>query len=107
MGRLRMPKEIARRLWRLIAEGASTDRAAAMVGVSANTGERWFRDGGGMAPMPLAGPSDRYLTQAEREVIDLCWAEGWSQADIAREIGLDGSTISREHARNNVGGLPP
>src|SRR3954452_21928197 len=106
MGRLRMPKEMERRFWRLIAEGASTERAAATVGVSANTGERWFRDGGGMAPMPLTEPSDRYLSQAEREVIDLCWAEGWSQADIAREIGRDASTISRELARNKLVGFP-
>jgi IS30 family transposase len=104
MGRLRMPKETERRFWRLIAGGASTERAAATVGVSANTGERWFRDGGGMAPMPLTEPSDRYLTQAEREVIDLCWAEGWSQADIAREIGRDASTISRELVRNKLEG---
>ena len=57
MGRLRMPKEIERKFWRLIAEGSSTERAAAMVGVSANTGERWFRDGGGMAPMPWPSPA--------------------------------------------------
>jgi len=104
MGRPRMPKEIERRFWRLIAEGLSTERAAATVGVSANTGERWFRDGGGMAPMPLAEPTDRYLTQAEREMIDLCWAEGWSQAEIARETGRAASTISRELRRNRLQG---
>src|SRR3954468_6942525 len=104
MGRLRMPKEIERRCWRLIAEGASTDRAAAMVGVSANTGERWFRDGGGMKPMPLTEPSGRYLTLGERETIDLCWAEGWTQADIARELGRAPSTVSRELARNRLEG---
>src|SRR3954453_3294644 len=87
MGRLRMPKEFERRFWRLIAEGASTERAAATVGVSANTGERWFRDGGGMAPMTLSEPSGRYLTPAQRETIDLWWAEGWAPADIARVIG--------------------
>jgi len=106
MGRLRMPKEFERRFWRLIAEGLSTERAAAEVGVSANTGERWFRDGGGMASMPLAEPSDRFLTQAEREVIDLCWADGWSKADIARQTGRHASTISRELARNKLEGVP-
>jgi IS30 family transposase len=106
MGRLRMPKEFERRFWGLIAEGLSTERAAARVGVSANTGERWFRDGGGMAPMPLAEPSSRYLTQSQRETIDLCWAEGWTQADIAREIGKHASTVSRELARNKLEGVP-
>jgi len=106
MGRPRMPKEIERRFWRLIGDGHSTERAAAEVGVSANTGERWFRDGGGMAPMALTKSSDRYLTLAERDMIDLCWAEGWSQADIAREVGRDPGTISRELRRNRHEGYP-
>jgi transposase, IS30 family len=106
MGRLRMPKEIERGFWRLIAAGSSTEQAAEAVGVSANTGTRWFRDGGGMAPMTLTEPSDRFLTLGERETIDLCWAEGWSQADIAREIGRDPSTISRELRRNRLEGFP-
>jgi transposase, IS30 family len=106
MGRLRMPKEFERRFWTLIAEGLSTERAAATVGVSANTGERWFRDGGGMAPMTLSEPSGRYLTPAQRETIDLCWAEGWTQADIARVIGKHPSTVSRELARNKLVGFP-
>jgi IS30 family transposase len=105
MGRPRMPKEIERRFWRLIAEGWSTERAAAAVGVSTNTGERWFRDGGGMAPTSLTEPSDRYLTLAERETIDLCWADGWTQADIARELGRNPSTISRELRRNKLEGV--
>ena len=106
MGRLRMPKEIERKFWRLIAEGSSTERAAAMVGVSANTGERWFRDGGGMAPMSLTEPSERFLTLAQRETIDLCWADGWTQADIAREIGRHPATVCRELARNKLEGVP-
>jgi transposase, IS30 family len=105
MGRPRMPKEIERRFWRLIAEGLPTERAAVAVGVSANTGERWFRDGGGMKPMPLTEPSGRYLTLGERETIDLCWAEGWTQADIARELGRAPSTVSRELARNKLEGF--
>ncbi|MFL6097615.1 MAG: IS30 family transposase, partial [Blastococcus sp.] len=100
-----MPKEIERRFWRLIAEGLPTARAAVAVGVSANTGERWFRDGGGMKPMPLTEASGRYLTLGERETIDLCWAEGWTQADIARELGRAPSTVSRELARNKLEGL--
>ena len=70
------------------------------------TGKNWFRDGGGMAPMTLTEPSSRYLTQAEREVIDLCWAEGWSKAEIAREIGRHASTVSRELGRNRLLAYP-
>ena len=106
MGRPRMPKEIERRFWRLIGQGRSTEGAAAEAGVSANTGERWFRDGGGMAPMSLAEPGDRYLTLAEREHIDLRLEDGASQAEIARELGRHPSTISRELDRNQLQGYP-
>ena len=102
MGRLRMPKEVGRRFWRLIAEGATTEQAATGVGVSVSTGRLWFRDGGGMPPLTLAEPTARFLTLAEREAMDLCWAEGWSQADIARELRRDASTVSRELRRNQL-----
>jgi transposase, IS30 family len=97
-----MPKQVERWFWRLIAEGWTTDRAAVEVGVSADTGHRWFTEGGGMAPMSLAEPSGRYLTLAEREVIDLCWAEGWTKAEIARQLGRHSSTIGRELDRNRL-----
>jgi IS30 family transposase len=106
MGRLRMPKEIERRFWRLIGQGWSTERAAAEVGVSANTGTRWFRDGGGMAPMTLTEPSACYLTQDERHTIDLRWEDGATAAEIARELGRDRSTVSRELRRNRLEGYP-
>jgi IS30 family transposase len=106
MGRLRMPKEIERGFWRLIAEGRSTEQAAAKVGVSPNTAERWFRDGGGMAPMTLTEPSGRYLSLAERETIDLCWAEGWSKGQIARHLGRHPATIGRELRRNRLLAYP-
>jgi IS30 family transposase len=97
-----MPREIERRFWRLIAEGRTTEQAASIVGVSVSAGRRWFRDGGGMPSLTLAEPSDRYLTVAERETIDLCWAEGWNKADIARLLGRHASTIGRELQRNRA-----
>src|SRR5688500_11698398 len=102
MVRLRIPEEVERRFWRLIAAGWTTDRAAVEVGVSANTGHRWFAEGGGMAPMSVAESSGRYLSLAEREMIDLCWAEGWSKADIARHLGRHPTTIGRELQRNRL-----
>jgi IS30 family transposase len=97
-----MPREFERAFWRLIGRGWQTRAAAHGVGVSANTGERWFRQGGGMCPVGLTALSGRYLSLAERETIDLCWAEGWSQAEIARELGRHASTISRELRRNRL-----
>ena len=106
MVRLRMPKEVQRRFWRLVAEGWTTDRAAVEAGVSANTGQRWFAEGGGMAPMSVAESSGRYLSLAEREVIDLCWAEGWSKAEIARHLRRHPTTIGRELERNRLLAIP-
>jgi IS30 family transposase len=101
-GRPRMPKEFERRFWRLIGRGFPTERAAVEAGVSVNTGNRWFTDGGGMAPLSLAEPSGRYLTLAEREHIDLRWEDGASKAEIARELGRHPTTIGRELHRNRL-----
>jgi IS30 family transposase len=100
--RVRFFRDVERRFWRLIVrEGLSIERASAEVGVSWTQGRRWFAHGGGMAPMTLRS-SGRYLSLAERETIDLCWAEGWTQAEIARELGRSASTISRELGRNRL-----
>jgi IS30 family transposase len=101
-----MPKGFQRRFWQLIGQGWSTERAAAGVGVSADTGERWFRDGGGMAPISVAKPSGRFLTLAEREYLDVRWEDGAAVREIARELSRAASTISREVKRNRLVGYP-
>jgi transposase, IS30 family len=106
MGRLRMPKEFERRFWRLIAEGVATEESAVAVGVSAQTGKKWFREGGGMAPLSLTEPRGRFLTLAEREYIDLRWEDGATNREIARELGRAASTVSRELRRNRLEGYP-
>ena len=94
VGRPGRPRQVEREFWRLIRRGWSTERSAAAVGVSPGVGKRWVRDGGGMAPLTLADPSGRFLTMAEREEIDLCWAEGWTAAQIAaRRAGRVGSSV--------------
>ena len=51
---------------------------------------------------PLAEPTGRYLSLAEREEISRGLAAQLSQAEIARRLGRDPGTISREISRNHV-----
>lgn len=99
-GRPQPSRTVQRAFWRLIAEGLSTEKASAGVGVSWPVGFRWFRHAGGMAPMSLDEPTGRYLSFAEREEIALLVAQGKGVRAIARHIGRDPSTISRELRRN-------
>jgi IS30 family transposase len=91
---------VERTFWRLIASGVTSEDAAAEVGVSTPVGTRWFRHGGGMSPLSLAEPTGRYLSFAEREEIALLNAQDHGVREIARQIGRDPSTISRELRRN-------
>jgi len=91
---------VQREFWRLIAAGITTVEAAAAVGVSSPVAVRWFRHAGGMPPLSLVEPSKRYLSFAEREEIALLRAQDVGVREIARRIGRDPSTISREVRRN-------
>ena len=93
-------KEVERQFWRVVATGITSDRAAAAVGVSQAVGTRWFRHRGGMPLNLLAPLSGRYLSFSEREEIALLRAQGCGVRSIARQVGRDPSTISRELRRN-------
>jgi hypothetical protein len=86
--------------WRLIAEGFSSEEAGLRAGVSATVGGSWFREGGGMPPISQAPLSGRYLSFAEREEIAILKARNEGVRQIARRLGRDPSTISRELRRN-------
>ncbi len=53
-----------------------------------------------MAPLSLAEPTGRYLSFAEREDLALLRAQGLGVRAIARAMGRDPGTISRELRRN-------
>jgi hypothetical protein len=53
-----------------------------------------------MPPISLAEPTGRYLSFAEREEIALLKAQDHGVRGIARQIGRDPSTVSRELRRN-------
>lgn len=100
-GHPRFQRGVEAGFWVEIAKGLLPAEAAAAVGVSQPVGQRWFHNAGGMPPFDLKKePSGRYLSFAEREEIALLKAQDWGIRDIAREIGRDPGTISRELRRN-------
>jgi IS30 family transposase len=107
-GRPEPSRAVQREFWRLIAAGITTVQAAEGVGVSAPVGVRWFRHAGGVSPLILDEPTGRYLSFAEREEIALLKAQDKGVREIARTIGRDPGTVSRELRRNAAtrGGKP-
>ncbi|WP_442977636.1 IS30 family transposase [Rhodococcoides kroppenstedtii] len=99
-GRPEPSRAVQRQFWRLIATGMSTAEASLAVGVSVPVGSRWFRHAGGMTPLSMDEPTGRYLSFAEREEIALLRAQEVGVREIARRIGRDPGTISRELRRN-------
>ena len=99
-GRPEPSRAVQRVFWRLIAAGVSTENAAAQVGVSTPVASRWFRHAGGMSPITLSEPSGRYLSFTEREEIAIMREGKQGVREIARALGRDPGTISRELRRN-------
>ena len=99
-GRPEPSRAVQRQFWHLIATGITSAEAALRVGVSVPVGTRWFRHAGGMPPISLAEPIGRYLSFEEREEIALLRARQVGVREIARRIGRDPGTISRELRRN-------
>jgi IS30 family transposase len=93
-------RENRRQFWLAIADGHSSEDAAASCGISAPVGARWFRQSGGMAPLSLAPLSGRSLCFAEREEIAILKAQGVGIREIARRLRRHSSTIARELRRN-------
>lgn len=107
-GRPEPSRVVQRQFWRLIATGITTAEAALGVGVSVPVGSRWFRHAGGMPPISLTEPTGRYLSFEEREEIAILRAQDKAVREIARALGRDPGTISRELRRNAAtrGGKP-
>lgn len=99
-GRLVPSRAVQQEFWRLIANGITTAEAAAQVGMSSPVGFRWFRHAGGMTPISLDEPVGRYLSFAEREEIAILKSKEVGVREIARQLGRDPGTVSRELRRN-------
>ena len=68
--------------------------------MSAPVAFRWFRHAGGVNPALAPSVSGRYLSFAEREDIAIWRAQEVGVREIARRLGRNPSTISREVRRN-------
>ncbi|MBE1605705.1 hypothetical protein HEB94_002553 [Actinopolymorpha pittospori] len=99
-GKPSLRREVERLFWREIAKGLTSEDAAVAVGVSQAAGARWFRKRGGMPTFMRAPVSGRYLSFEEREEIAVLRARGLGVRGIARQLGRNPSTVSRELRRN-------
>jgi IS30 family transposase len=88
--------------WGQIRRGLPVYLAARAVGVVGTTGDRWFRQAGGVIGNGTRPVSGRYLSFAEREEIAVGLAAGWSVRRIADGLGRSPATVSREVARGSV-----
>src|SRR5258706_6190710 len=87
--------------WQLTVEGRSRLAAATELGLSLHTAQRWFRQGGGVAPSSVhAKASGRYLSFGEREEIFAGVERGHSIRFIAKKLCREPSTVLRELRRN-------
>ncbi len=94
-------REVFRRFWGLIRDGAVREEAAARLGYNRGTGSRWFSQAGGVVPAYVAQqPSGRYISFVEREEIHAGVERGESIRLIARRLGRAPSSVLRELRRN-------
>ncbi|HYI57557.1 MAG TPA: IS30 family transposase, partial [Microlunatus sp.] len=101
---------VDRRLfWRAIRTGLNAGEAAVSVGMSAHSGWRWFREAGGVPPMPLSLPKtpSRYLELNDRISIFTGLLLGNNYAEIARQLDRATSTVTRELERHRLDPVRP
>lgn len=100
-GHPKFQREVEIAFWVETAKGLLPEEAAGVIGVAQAVCARWFHNAGGMPPFDLKHqPSGRYLSFAEREDIALLKAQHKGVREIARVIGRDPGTVSRELRRN-------
>jgi transposase, IS30 family len=100
MGRPPVPIELQRGFWQQVRVGLSVVEAAAAAGVSRATGQRLFSGSGGVTPSLAKPTSGVRLCLDERHQISALRRAGFGVRAIARELGRDPSTVSRELRRN-------
>jgi transposase, IS30 family len=96
--------EVRERVWLAVRPGVHLREAAESVGVSYDAARGWLADGGGVIPPPSRagrpGSAYRRLTVEDRETIGLMLAAGHTVTEIADEVEVHKSTVSRERRRH-------
>ena len=92
---------VRREFWLAIRRGSSVEAAGLAVGVSAGTARLWFRDAGGMPNVRLSEPSGRFLSDLDREFIEMSVDARFSPVQIASQLRRHPSTIRREIRRGS------
>jgi IS30 family transposase len=98
-GRPRASAQTRGAFWEAVRAGLTLGEAAEVAGVSSSAGEAWFRERGGVMPPSSLHRRNRTLSFVEREEIALLRAAGLGVRAIARQVGRNPSTISRELRR--------
>jgi IS30 family transposase len=94
-------RKILRQFWLAIRDGCLREQAAERLGYNGVTGQKWFRQAGGVIPAYVtAKRSGRSLSFEEREEIFAGVGRGDSIRLIARSLGRAPSTVQRELRRN-------
>ncbi|HQZ87013.1 MAG TPA: IS30 family transposase [Actinomycetota bacterium] len=102
IGRPKFPKQLERSFWARIRAGSGVEDACKEAGVSLRWGRELFRKAGGVNPTRVAGPAGRYLSWPEREEIAALTHAGHGVREIARQLGREPSTVSRELSRGRT-----
>jgi len=92
--------ELFQPFWAALQAGDFLTEASAVAHTHRHRGLAWLREAGGVRPRRGRDLQGRYLSFAEREEIALGLARGESMRRLAVRLGRNGSTISREVARN-------
>jgi len=100
--RPRLPRELERVFWQGIRAGLKVAEAAGAAGASKSWGWRVFNEAGGVMPTRAVEPSGRYLCKAERDELAALHHGGLGVREIARRLGRDPGTVSRELKRGGT-----
>lgn len=91
--------EVRRGFWQGVRAGLGVQEAARAVGASRSWALGVFAEAGGVNPVSVVDPVGRYLSHGEREEIAVLSGAGHGVREIARRLGRDPATISRELRR--------